>query len=70
MRQSPLRGGTVNITSQPYNHDRTIVTVAVLVSGTALLILLADQSAVIALVSSMFTLALTFWFRLDPDATL
>lgn len=58
----------MNITSSPSNHDRTIVTVAVIASGTALLILLADQSAVIALVSSMFTLTLTFWFRIGPDA--
>jgi hypothetical protein len=59
----------MNISAQPYSHDRTIITAIVLLCGTALLITLTESPAVIALVSSMFTLALTFWFRIGPDAS-
>lgn len=48
-------------------HDRTIVTVVVLVCGTFLLAEFGEQTPVVALVSSMWTLALTFWFRLGAE---
>lgn len=49
-----------------YSHDRTIITVVVLCCGTALLWHFGESVPVVALVSSMWTLALTFWFRVDP----
>ena len=51
------------------NHDRTIVTVIVLLCGTGLLAAYGDQTPIVALVSSMWTLTLTFWFRFGPDPT-
>lgn len=45
------------------NHDRTIVTVVVLIVGTLLIYKYGDQVQVMVLVSSAWTLALTFWFR-------
>jgi hypothetical protein len=56
----------MNVTAQPYSHDRTIVTVVVLICGTALLWQFGDQAPIVALVSSGWTLTLTFWFRLTP----
>jgi uncharacterized membrane protein YccC len=50
-----------------YSHDRTIVTVVVLVCGTALLFQFGDQPPISTLVSMAWTLALTFWFRLTPS---
>lgn len=50
-------------------HDRTIVTVLVILCGTLLLALFGDQTPIVALVSSMWTLALTFWFRWAPHDT-
>lgn len=47
-----------------YSHDRTIVTVFVLACGTALLWHFGESVPVVALVSSMWTLCLTFWFRI------
>lgn len=46
-------------------HDRTYITIVVLLSGTALLWHFGESVPVVALVSSMWTLALTFWFRVD-----
>lgn len=51
----------------PINHDRTIVTVVVLLCGTALLWHFGESVPVVALVSSAWTLALTFWFRFTPS---
>ena len=50
-----------------YAHDRTIVTIVVLLCGTFLLYYFGDQTPVVALVSSMWTLCLTFWFRLGAE---
>lgn len=50
-----------------YSHDRTIVTVIVLVCGTLLLWHYGDSSPIVALVSAGWTLALTFWFRFGAD---
>ena len=61
-------GGNMNITAIPYSHDRTVVTVVVLLCGTALLWQFNAETAIVALVSTMFTLTLTFWFRLGSDA--
>lgn len=58
----------MNITAIPYSHDRTVVTVVVLLCGTALLWQFNAETAIVALVSTMFTLTLTFWFRLGSDA--
>jgi hypothetical protein len=58
----------VNIITQPYSHDRTVVTVIVLLCGTALLWRFGDQAQIVALVSSGWTLTLTFWFRIGTDA--
>jgi hypothetical protein len=58
----------MNISAQPYSHDRTIVTVVVLLCGTALLWQFGDQAPITALVSSGWTLTLTFWFRIGTDA--
>lgn len=52
-------------TSSP--HDRTIITVMVLVCGTLLLALYGDSSPIVALVSAAWTLTLTFWFRFDTS---
>ena len=52
-----------------FNHDRTIVTLVVIICGTFLLWQFGDQTPIVALVSSMWTLALTFWFRFGPDPT-
>jgi hypothetical protein len=58
----------LNISSQPYNHDRTIITAIVLFCGTVLLWQFGDNAPIIALVSSGWTLTLTFWFRIGTDA--
>jgi len=50
-----------------YSHDRTIVTVIVLLCGTVLLFHYGDSSPIVALVSAGWTLALTFWFRFNAD---
>lgn len=50
-----------------YSHDRTIITVAVLAAGTALLFQFGDAPQVLTLVSSAWTLALTFWFRMSTE---
>lgn len=50
-----------------YSHDRTIITVFVLACGTALLWHFGESVPVVALVSSMWTLCLTFWFRIGPS---
>lgn len=51
-----------------YSHDRTIVTAIVLVCGTFLLWEFGEQTPIVALVSSMWTLTLTFWFRIGAEA--
>jgi len=50
-----------------YSHDRTFVTIIVLLCGTGLLWHYGDAAPIVALVSSGWTLALTFWFRLGVD---
>lgn len=50
-----------------YSHDRTIISAIVLICGTILLAIYGDQGPIVALVSSAWTLTLTFWFRLGPD---
>jgi len=59
----------VNMPKAVYSHDRTVVTVVVLACGTFLLWHYGDASPIVALVSSGWTLALTFWFRFNVDAT-
>lgn len=63
-----LGGALLSLTAQAYSHDRTIVTVVVLLCGTALLWQFGGQAPIIALVSSGWTLTLTFWFRIGSDA--
>jgi thiol:disulfide interchange protein len=48
-------------------HDRTIITAIVLICGTFLLWRFGESTPIVALVSSMWTLALTFWFRANPN---
>ena len=50
-----------------YSHDRTIISAIVLICGTVLLWHYGESVPIVALVSSMWTLTLTFWFRLGPD---
>ena len=50
-----------------YSHDRTIITFTVLAAGTALLWHFGESVPVVALVSSMWTLCLTFWFRIGAE---
>lgn len=57
----------MSLPTPSYSLDRTIITVAVIVSGTALLWHYGDASPIVALVSSMWTLTLTFWFRWGSD---
>lgn len=52
-----------------YSHDRTIITVVVIASGTFLLWRFGDAPQIIALVSSAWTLALTFWFRISGESS-
>lgn len=62
------RGGSYRVSLRPYfTHDRTIITAIVLICGTFLLTQFHDETAVFGLVGSMWTLALTFWFRVDKD---
>ena len=61
-----VRKWRVSLQTPVYQHDRTIVTVVVLLCGTGLLALYGDSSPIVALVSSGWTLALTFWFRFSP----
>jgi len=49
------------------NHDRTVVTIVVLICGTFLLYYFGEQTSIVALVGSMWTLCLTFWFRLGGE---
>jgi uncharacterized membrane protein YccC len=51
----------------PYPHDRTIVTVVVLVAGSVLVYHYGESVPIMVLVSSAWTLALTFWFRVKSD---
>jgi len=51
-----------------YSHDRTLITIVVLLSGTALLWHFGESVPIVALVSSMWTLTLTFWFRWTGEA--
>lgn len=53
----------LGMSTNPYSHDRTVVTVTVLLVGTFLLWHYGDSGPIVALVSSGWTLALTFWFR-------
>lgn len=55
----------MNITRTPPSHDRTVITVIVLVCGTALLWQFSDAAPIVALVASAWTLTLTFWFRVS-----
>lgn len=50
-----------------YSHDRTIISAIVLVSGTVLLLYYGEQTPIVALVSSAWTLTLTFWFRIGAQ---
>jgi hypothetical protein len=56
-----------NLPRPIYSHDRTVITAIVLLCGTALLWHYGDATPIVALVSSMWTLALTFWFRFDRN---
>lgn len=51
------------------SHDRTIITVVVLILGGLLIYRYGDQVQVMVLVSSAWTLALTFWFRIKDTGT-
>ncbi len=57
----------MNLTRPVFSHDRTIITVVVIVAGTVLLWQFGDNTPIVALVASMWTLALTFWFRIDDQ---
>lgn len=46
-----------------YSHDRTVITIMVLLVGGALLWRYGEGGATMAAVSSIWTLVLTFWFR-------
>lgn len=59
----------MNLTKAPVSHDRTVVTIVVLLAGTFLVYHFGEQTAIVALVSSMWTLCLTFWFRLGGEAS-
>jgi hypothetical protein len=59
----------VNITRAPTSHDRTVITVLVLLCGTALLWQFSDATPIVALVASAWTLTLTFWFRVRNDGS-
>lgn len=48
--------------------ERTAITLAVLLLGAALIWRFGDASPVVAGVSSMWTLVLSFWFRLDTSS--
>jgi hypothetical protein len=61
------RMGRLSVQKPYYSHDRTIVTVIVLICGTLLLWHYGDSSPIVALVSAGWTLALTFWFRFGAD---
>ncbi|HEY6022502.1 MAG TPA: hypothetical protein VIY48_22350 [Candidatus Paceibacterota bacterium] len=50
-----------------YSHDRTIITLAIIASGTVLLLTFGEQPQILVLVSSAWTLALTFWFRVTTN---
>lgn len=63
-----LRMWRLALPSPVYSHDRTAVTIVVLLCGTFLLWHYGDSSPIVALVSSGWTLALTFWFRFGPNA--
>lgn len=54
--------------NQPYSHDRTIITVVVLIIGGILIWQYGESTQVMVLVSSMWTLCLTFWFRFTRDS--
>lgn len=47
-------------------RERTLITLAVLVAGTVLVVQFGDSGPVWAGVFSMWTLVLTFWFRSEP----
>jgi hypothetical protein len=47
-----------------YSHDRTIISTIVLIAGTVLLWHFGDSTPIVALVTSAWTLTLTFWFRI------
>lgn len=64
---STLRMCRVSVQKPYYSHDRTVVTVIVLICGTLLLWHYGDSSPIVALVSAGWTLALTFWFRFGAD---
>lgn len=49
-----------------YSHDRTLISTFVLLCGTALLWHFGESVPIVALVSSAWTLTLTFWFRSTP----
>lgn len=51
-----------------YSHDRTIISAIVLVCGTVLLLYYGEQTPIVALVSSAWTLTLTFWFRIGTES--
>jgi len=50
-----------------YSHDRTIITVVVLVVGAVLIWRFGDASPVMSAIAAAWTLVLTFWFRTGPD---
>lgn len=64
--QRTIRMWRLSLPRPVYSHDRTVVTVVVLLCGTGLLAMYGDSSPIVALVSSGWTLALTFWFRFSP----
>lgn len=57
------RTGVFTVTIAEPTHDRTVVTVCILLCGSALLWHYGESAPIVALVSSGWTLALTFWFR-------
>lgn len=52
-----------------YSHDRTVISTIVLLCGTALLWRFGESATIVALVSSSWTLTLTFWFRIGANGT-
>lgn len=59
--------GSLSLPTPFFSHDRTIVTIVVLLCGTALLLTYGDSAPIVALVSAGWTLALTFWFRFGTE---
>jgi hypothetical protein len=61
--QLPANPDRPNVIKPIFSQDRLIITVLVLIVGGALIWRFGESVPVMVLVSSAWTLALTFWFR-------